>query len=185
MSSSITSLLLGLATADSILIATSILMFGWYLQFANILVFLTCGWYFQLVRTNASFFVFGIFDFWKFKTVLIFVDLWRFYKSLSYFANNGSMATLFSTLSLLVAKCFVKVVTKGDKSSPSTYETYLFVSETVFWFINLYFKPALILQFQQAPPWTFRYVDFQLSYLCRPPKHTHTPQCCPWHLDRQ
>ena len=86
------------------------LMFGLYPipQFANILAFLMCGWYFQLVRKNVSFFVFGIFDFWKLKTVLIFVDLWRFYKSLSYFANNGSMPTLFSTLSLLVAKCFVE-----------------------------------------------------------------------------
>ena len=42
------------------------------------------------------------------KLSLIFVDLWRFYKSLSYFANNGPMSMLFSTLSLLVAKCFVE-----------------------------------------------------------------------------
>ena len=75
MSSSITSLLLGLATADSILIATSILMFGRYLQLVNILAFLMCGWYFQLVRKNVSFFVFGIFNFRKPKNVLIFVEL--------------------------------------------------------------------------------------------------------------
>ena len=77
-------------------------------QSENILACLMHGWYLQLVRKNVSFFVFGIFDFWKPKTVLIFVDLWRFYKSLSYFANNGPMPTLFYTLSLLVAKCFVE-----------------------------------------------------------------------------
>ena len=184
MSSSITSLLLGLATADSILIATSILMFGWYLQLVNILAFLMCGWYFQLVRKNVSFVVFGIFNFWKPKTVLIFVDLWRFHKSLSYFANSGPMPMLFSTLSLLVAKCFVEGCNKRRWKLSLHLENLSFCVRNGT-LINLYFKPPLILQFQQTPHWAFRYVDFQLSFLCRPPKHTHTPQCCPWHLERQ